>query len=397
MASTHSSLDMLAPATGRELADLLAGIARSGGSVTPIGGGTKAAFGNPLTRECSAISMRNLSQIVAYEPADMTLSVQSGATIGSVWSVLGERGQTIPIDVADDERETIGGLIATAVCGPRRFGSGSLRDLLIGIEVAYPDGSIGRGGGMVVKNVSGFDMMRMHYGALGTLGIILSANFKVVPAARAEATIRIQRPTITSVDEVRRRFASARVRPIALEARRDGQDWDIAARIEGRSATVESLAQELADMLDAEMVSFGDESRAWWRRYCRGLALMSNLHTVILDVHGLPARVATTAARSLEILDEGGVQVDDVRLSLGLGTVRIAATVPGTSADGLALVVSELRRDGGSAVVMSAPPEVKRTLDAFGLSSDTLGLMRALKEQFDPTSCLNPGRVIAER
>ena len=96
---------------------------------------------------------------------------------------LAERGQTLPVDVADAEHATIGGMIATAMAGPRRFGSGTLRDLLIGIAVAYPDGTVGKAGGLVVKNVTGFDLMRLHLGALGTLGVIVSANFKVLPIA----------------------------------------------------------------------------------------------------------------------------------------------------------------------------------------------------------------------
>ncbi len=100
----------------------------------------------------------------------MTISVEAGATIGSVSRELAARGQTIPIEVPAPDSETIGGLIATGLCGPRRYGSGSLRDALIGIQVAYPDATLGNAGGMVVKNVSGFDLMRMHLGAVGTLG-----------------------------------------------------------------------------------------------------------------------------------------------------------------------------------------------------------------------------------
>jgi glycolate oxidase FAD binding subunit len=168
MASTHSSPIPVveAPESSRDLAKLLAEVAAGGDAVSPIGGGTKQAFGNPLSRETVTLSTAKLNQVLAYEPDDMTLSVQAGATMASVWNLLDQRGQTIPIDVPLPETETIGGLIATGLCGPRRFGSGSLRDVLIGIEAAYPDGTLGNAGGMVVKNVSGFDLMRMHLGAL---------------------------------------------------------------------------------------------------------------------------------------------------------------------------------------------------------------------------------------
>lgn len=169
--------------------------------------------------------------------------------MGSVWQTLAERGLTIPIDVPAPENETIGGLIATGLCGPRRFGSGSLRDQLIGIQAAYPDGTLGNAGGMVVKNVSGFDLMRMHLGAVGTLGVIVSANFKVVPAARGEATVTVERESIDHLEGDRLAIHGGRIRPVAFEARWTGTSWLEAIRIEGRPATVDQMARELADRL----------------------------------------------------------------------------------------------------------------------------------------------------
>jgi glycolate oxidase FAD binding subunit len=166
---------MEAPATARELAAFLSDVATNGRAIAPVGGGTKLGYGNPLSREAIRVSTSRLNRVLAYEPDDMTISVEAGTTIGSVWHTLAERELTIPIDVPAPESETIGGLIATGLCGPRRLGSGSLRDALIGIQAAYPDGTLGNAGGMVVKNVSGFDLMRMHLGAVGTLGVIVSA------------------------------------------------------------------------------------------------------------------------------------------------------------------------------------------------------------------------------
>jgi len=141
------------PVSPRELATLLGESVANGLAVSPLGGGTKTRFGNPLSRETIPLSTAKLNRVLAYEPDDMTISVEAGVTMASVWETLAARGLTIPIDVAAPERETVGGLIATGLSGPRRF---RLR-----FAARCPIGSrrptrwnAGSAGGMVVKNVS---------------------------------------------------------------------------------------------------------------------------------------------------------------------------------------------------------------------------------------------------
>ena len=159
-------------------------------------------------------------------------------------------------------------LIATGLCGPRRYGSGSLRDALIGIQAAYPDGTLGNAGGMVVKNVSGFDLMRMHLGAVGTLGVVVSANFKVLPAARAEATVTVERESIEAGrSAIAWPWRTAEFDQSRSRRRRDGSTWLEAIRIEGRPATVDQMARELADRLGDASILASEESIAFWRSY----------------------------------------------------------------------------------------------------------------------------------
>lgn len=389
-----SSLPVLeAPATARELATLLADAAVSGNAVTPIGGGSKLGYGNSLSRPTIPISMRKLDRVLAYEPDDMTLSVEAGATMASVWETLGERGLTIPIDVPEPERETVGGLIATGLCGPRRSGSGSLRDQLIGIQAAYPDGTLGNAGGMVVKNVSGFDLMRMHLGAVGTLGVIVSANFKVVPAARGEATVTVERNSIGDLESDRLAIHGGRIRPVAFEARWTGAHWLEAIRIEGRPATVDQMARELADRLGDASTMAVDESQQFWAEYGRGEALPIEDGPLVLQLRAKPSSVESTIKAGI---DAFGESIEDVRVSLGLGTVRLVVRADAEHIDNLASSIRRLRSDGLTVLLLSAPDALHATEDAFGMSESTLELMRRLKRQFDPWSALNPGRVISE-
>lgn len=386
----------MAPTSPRQLADLLGEVAVQGGAVSPQGSGTKLWFGNPLRGETQVVSTRKLNQILAYEPDDMTISVEAGTTIAEVWSTLEARGQTIPIDVPAPLSETIGGLIATGLCGPRRLGSGSLRDALIGIQVAYPDGTLGNAGGMVVKNVSGFDLMRMHLGAVGTLGVIASANFKVLPTARAEATVTIERETLDQIEGDRIAIGAGRIRPIAFEVNRVDDGWLESIRIEGRAASVDQMARELADRLGDARTLSTDESKAFWQDLVGRESLQIDADTAVLQVRGRPSDTIKTVSAVLREFDASDVALAGVGLSPGLGTVRLTANVRDDDAASLAAVVTRLRQGAANVLILSAPAGVHSLVDAFGTPESTLELMRQLKRQFDPRSVLNPGRVISE-
>jgi glycolate oxidase FAD binding subunit len=131
----------------------------------------------------------HLNQVLHHEPNDLTISVGAGMTMGALRAYLAQHGQMLPVDPALPDATTIGGMIATAADGPRRAIYGMLRDMMIGIEVIEVNGQRSRAGGMVVKNVSGFDMMKLYHGSFGTLALIVSANFKLVPIPPVQAGV----------------------------------------------------------------------------------------------------------------------------------------------------------------------------------------------------------------
>ncbi|MCC6314647.1 MAG: FAD-binding oxidoreductase, partial [Thermomicrobiales bacterium] len=224
---------VIAPETAEEVAAILAECRNRQVATVPVGGGTALALGNLPERVDLALSTRRLGGIIDYEPTDLVLSVGAGARLGDVRAVLAERGQRLPIDPPGGDEATIGGLIATGLAGPSRLGHGTLRDLLIGIAVAHPSGTVTRAGGMVVKNVSGFDLPRVYHGSLGTLGVIVSANFKVLPLPRHDRTLLTSFDGLSSALAAGRRIAESRVRPAALEVMRGPGAWGVAIRFEG--------------------------------------------------------------------------------------------------------------------------------------------------------------------
>lgn len=383
--------EIVEPFAPAETARLLRSAAEDGVAVTPFGGGTKLALGNIPDRVEFGMSLAKLDRVLHYEPTDMTLSVEAGARFRDVAAVLAERGQALPLDLPDDDRATIGGLIATAVAGPRRLGSGTLRDLLIGIAVAYPDGTLGKAGGLVVKNVTGFDLMRLHHGALGTLGVVVSANFKVLPIARAESTLISKPLPLDGALEHAAAARSGRVRPIAVEVFAEGDAWITAARIEGRPQPVRSAVATAQAVGTWSRALETDESRAWWRAFVQRQTLLGDDVVVRCGVE--PKRHRRLVDDLKQTLARLGISANFVSVSPGLGTVVVRFPWPETPG-GLAAVAKSLAPIGDTFTILRAPAGAKRDVDVWGKAPDAIDFMRALKAEYDPARVLNPGRFV---
>ena len=178
-----------APLDRDEVAAALAAADRGGLAVVPQAGRTALAMGAPLARYDVALDLSALDRVVEHEPADLTLTVEAGVTLGALAERLAAHGQQLPLDPPGGEAVSIGGLLATGRPGPWRGHLPGARDLLLGATVALPDGTLARSGGRVVKNVAGYDLHRLHTGALGAFGVIVEAAFKLVPLPERTATV----------------------------------------------------------------------------------------------------------------------------------------------------------------------------------------------------------------
>ena len=167
------------PASVDAVGGLLAWASREKLSVLARGSGTKLGWG-PAPRTIDVLlSTAKLNAVVAHRHGDLTATIQAGATLGDVNRTLARHRQWIPLDPPSADRATIGGLVATNDSGPRRHRYGAPRDLIIGIEFVRADGLLAKGGGIVVKNVAGYDLPRLLTGSFGSLGVIVTATFKL--------------------------------------------------------------------------------------------------------------------------------------------------------------------------------------------------------------------------
>lgn len=142
--------------------------------------------GGGASQPVTQLSLRKLNRVVDYPARDMTITVEAGMTVGELRQILLAENQQLPVDAPADDL-TVGALVATDFSGPRRYGYGTLRDYLIGMEAVDGRGRVFHAGGRVVKNVAGYDLCRLMVGSRGTLGVLTQLTFKLKPIPQSEA------------------------------------------------------------------------------------------------------------------------------------------------------------------------------------------------------------------
>ncbi len=177
----------LVPADRAQLASIVRELYATGKAFAFVGGGTELDLGNAPRALDTVVRTTALDRAIEYSPEDQTITVEAGMRVTALDALLAQHGQMLPLDVADRQRATVGGAIATNAFGARRHRYGSIKDLIVGIEIVRPDGVTAHAGGKVVKNVAGFDLTKLMVGSLGTLAGIVSATFRRVSAACVHA------------------------------------------------------------------------------------------------------------------------------------------------------------------------------------------------------------------
>jgi glycolate oxidase FAD binding subunit len=242
--------------------------------------------------------------------------------------------------------------------------------------------------------VTGFDLMRLHHGALGTLGVIVSANFKVLPLARADSTVVLELESMQSALDIALRVLRSRVQPAALEVVATPLGWQVAVRLLGRSSTVSMLRSEVLALAGVSgTVADDDASEAWWRRHGQEFGVLAH-NDALIRFSSEASLVAELAANVVALLNRIGSSPISFRVSPGLGLVDVRIPPPNPVGDESSLAT--LQRAGfdiaRQCVILAAPPESKVDLDVWGREPESIDVMRSLKMEFDPARTLNPGR-----
>ncbi len=210
----------------------------------------------------SPLDLKSRTRVLELMPADMTVTVESGLTLGALQTELAQHRQWLPIDPPNAERTSIHDLLALDLSGPRRFGYGTIREHLIGMKIALADGRVIKSGGKVVKNVAGYDLAKLFIGARGSLGTIVEATFKLRPLPEVERIVGRQ---VASLDELRdslRAVLSSELTPVVLDAQRS-VELQIVIGFAGTREEVEwqlALAAKLGFQAEASL----DHEAVFW-------------------------------------------------------------------------------------------------------------------------------------
>lgn len=398
------------PATAEEVASILHLCAQSGVAVIPTGAGSALDLGNIPRKADILLSTRRLNKTIQYNSADMTVSTQAGVGLAELQEVLGREGQFLPIDPPNAHDATIGGVIATAASGPRRTGYGAVRDLLIGIRLAHPDGQLTSAGGMVVKNVTGYDMGKLYTGSLGTLGVIVEANFKLLPLPAVEETIvgffqecpsssaaidaLIDSVLIPNSVEILDATAASIVLGDSITA-----DRTILVRFGGRH---EAVARQISDTrtmfleCGAQTQGFsGEQQTDVWQALARLNKYPSDFRAARCRASVLSSKVEVVFAKAKAISSETNLNVAIWgRAFDGLIHVVFCGDGDRRLADAIGSLRAELNAISGSLIVEACSVEVKQQIDIWGSTADpgAVRIMKAIKHKFDPQDIMNPGR-----
>jgi glycolate oxidase FAD binding subunit len=404
------------PADEDEVAAVLRFASEGGHAVLVRGAGTQLAMGTPPARGHILLSTGRLRSIIEHAPHDQTVSVQAGLALGELQAALGRTRQWLALDPLVPLSATLGGLIATNASGTHRLRYGGVRDQLIGIRVALADGTLARGGGKVVKNVAGYDLPKLFTGALGTLGVVVSATFRLYPLLPESRTVVLRASSPAPLGELALQTINSTLVPTVVdllgpgaggEAADMGTDCALVVRFEsgveaavtGQAAALLALASGAAVSVGSARTLDGEDERSFWR-HVDAVLTTADAHdgSVLLKASLLPADVAPWLEQLDAQANAAGVTATwRAHAGHGLIYVRLAYTGADGDTAALAELVAGLRQAAeqgrGSMVVLDGPPELLRTLDVWGLVP-ALDVMRRIKDRFDPGGILNPGRFV---
>ena len=386
------------PQTSADVSALVHLAGQHGWRVVTWGGGTHQLIGAPPIGVDLVIVTTALNRVLQHEPNDLTISVEAGITMGVLRTYLAPHGQMLPVDPALADQTTIGGMIATATDGPRRAIYGILRDMMIGIGVVEVNGQPSRAGGMVVKNVSGFDMMKLYHGSFGTLAVIVSANFKLIPIPPVTATVVA---TFTQSDYA---FAyitdvmQSQLTPVTCELldttllQRVGVmgSWGVALACEGPQAAVD---RHITELLQCAQIHAGATTIFYNEAHTKCWQIIADASAVAqLEDGEMMIRWATLPAFVGDVVERigdlgqalGGNPQIHARASIGVGYVRL----------------TELTARAQDQWLMALPEAVWVATTATNLATywhapvGGLDVMVRIRDEFDPQRRLNPGRFV---
>ena len=358
--------------------------------VLSCGSGSKINWGGLAKNIDIVVSTERINQLIEHAVGDLTVTVAAGMKFAQLQEILAKHHQFLALDPAFPNSATIGGIVATADTGSLRQRYGGVRDQLLGITFIRADGQIAKAGGRVVKNVAGYDLMKLFTGAYGTLGIISQVTFRVYPIPESSGTV-ILTGKPEAISQAVRTLQSSELTPTQADLLSTklvtnldlGTGIGLIARFQSISESVQEQSKRLliiGEKLGLHGVIYAENHEAdLWQR------LPEQIHSDVTE-STITCKIGVLPTAAVEILNQ--IDIGLIHISSGLGLVRLEKS------EQILPLRNLCQANSGFLTILSAPVEVKEKFDVWGYTSNSLDVMRGIKKQFDGNYILNPGRFV---
>jgi glycolate oxidase FAD binding subunit len=415
------------PQSAAVLAEVMTCAARNQWRLLPCGQGSKLGWGGLVLGVDLVISTQHLNRLVAHAAGDMTVTVEAGIGFNQLQQTLAAARQMVALDPSFVDHATIGGIVASRDGGALRHRYGSLRDVVLGISFVRCDGALVKAGGRVVKNVAGYDLMKLITGSFGSLGVITELTLRLYPQPETSQTLLLLGEP-ASLSQILQRLLSSTLTPTAvdllstqllthlltdptLSAGATAAEMGLMVRFQGLAASVAeqiSTLQTLAEPnLGASPIGAGvltkvltDDAPLWQHLQTQMEPITTDSTTTLLCKVGcLPAQSVATLGNLHNLCQTAGVDLwGRLHAGVGLGQLNLQG-----EPEHLLALLPQLRQvceqAGGYLTLLAAPVPFKQAallqnIDLWGYRGNALDLMRHIKQQFDPDQRLSPQRFV---
>ena len=365
------------PGSVPEVVEVLRAAASDGLSVVPVGGRTKTSWAAAPTSCDVLLDTTGLDRVVEHVAGDLIVVAEAGVRLSDLQDQLAGAGQLLGLD-PPEQGATLGGVVSANASGPRRLRYGTARDLLIGTTVVLADGTVASAGGKVVKNVAGYDLGKLYTGAHGTLGVVVSTTWRLHPVAPATRAVVVELTDTAQARPLVQQLTRSTLTPSLVElVGTAGGAGRLVVGFESIPESVAAQARTAVELLGGGSASDALPAEVGQRPGGPG--------EVRLRIAHLP----TALPQVLAALPSGS----PVSASAATG-VTYAAIPAAESAAALAALPSAIAAGAGAAAGGRPPPAARDSLDHWGPAGDALGLMRRVKDRFDPDHRMSPGRFV---
>ncbi|SEA14291.1 glycolate oxidase FAD binding subunit [Thalassobacillus cyri] len=408
----NDGAEVVAPESEADIADILRKANKDGKKVAIISGGTKRGYGGLKNDYDILLSLSQYKGVVEHTAGDMTVTVRPGTTIKELQDFLREFDQMASIDPAWPEQATIGGVIAANESGPKRMKYGSARDLVIGLRVVYPDGTVIRTGGKVVKNVAGYDMNKLFIGSMGTLGVITEITMKLRPLPKCESLVKlfVSKEQLQDLKTFVVKIQDSMIEPATLEMvnpalskklfNRD--TYTLLAAFEDVENSVRYQEQWIKDNKPEGMamdVSSETEATAFWNAFSKIAPnsltdYESNRTRAVVKIGSKNMNVFEWLAEA-ETLQKANLLTIEMHGGLGHGiTNAICTGVESEVKQAIVRLRYRAEDKKGYAIVKHLPYTLRHEIDVWGHKPAYFFLFEGIKKKNDPNNTLNHQRFV---